>query len=57
MNNQTKHMIDEADIGSGEKQPGQEDTEKIIEQIGEIEQDAPQESESQENKPEKNGRK
>lgn len=34
MKNQERHMLDEADIGSGEKTPGQEDTDKIIEQIG-----------------------
>jgi hypothetical protein len=27
------HRIDEADIGSGEKPPGQRDTEKLIEQV------------------------
>ncbi|MES2537327.1 MAG: hypothetical protein V4632_15795 [Pseudomonadota bacterium] len=29
-----KHLPDEADIGSGEKNPGQKDTEKMIEQVG-----------------------
>jgi hypothetical protein len=27
-------LPDEADIGSGEKNPGQKDTEKMIEQVG-----------------------
>lgn len=37
MNNQKKeerHMLDEADIGSGEITPGQNDTDKLIEQVG-----------------------
>jgi hypothetical protein len=49
MQNQTKHMIDEADVGSGEKQPGQEEAEKIIEQIGEREQGTHQEGETRNN--------
>ena len=28
------HLIDEADVGSGEKTPGQRETEAIVEQIG-----------------------
>ncbi|MDB5762911.1 MAG: hypothetical protein JWQ21_1906 [Herminiimonas sp.] len=35
MTAQVKSLIDEADIGSGDKTPGQHDTEKMIEQIGE----------------------
>ena len=34
MNGQNEHMTNEEDIGSGEKAPGQQDTEKIIEQVG-----------------------
>jgi|GEM_PF-2753786 len=34
MKDQVKHMQDEPDIGSGEKNPGQVDTEKMIEQVG-----------------------
>ena len=30
---QSRHMSDEADIGSGEKTPAQRDTEEIIRQI------------------------
>jgi hypothetical protein len=33
MKTRTVHMPDEADIGSGEKSPGQHDTEKLIEQV------------------------
>lgn len=29
------HLLDEADVGSGEKSPGQQDTEALINQIGE----------------------
>lgn len=29
-----KHMPNEADVGSGEKEPGQQETEKMIEQVG-----------------------
>ncbi len=29
-----KHMPTEVDVGSGEKGPGQKDTEKMIEQVG-----------------------
>lgn len=32
--NKSTDMLDEADIGSGEREPGQQDTDKIIEQIG-----------------------
>lgn len=35
MENPIKHMPTEADVGSGEKEPGQKETEKMIEQIGE----------------------
>ncbi len=31
---QSPHLIDEADVGSGEKTPGQRETDAIIEQIG-----------------------
>jgi hypothetical protein len=34
MTKPVKHLPDEADIGSGEKSPGQKDTEKMIEQVG-----------------------
>lgn len=34
MQNPIKHMPTEADVGSGEKGPGQKDTEKMIEQVG-----------------------
>jgi hypothetical protein len=34
MTKQYKHLIDEADIGSGEKTPGQQETEKFIEEVG-----------------------
>ena len=36
-----ENMFDEADIGSGEITPGQEDTEKFIEQIGKSRQNLP----------------
>jgi hypothetical protein len=29
------HLLDEADVGSGEKSPGQQDTEALIDRIGE----------------------
>lgn len=34
MQNPIKHMPNEADVGSGEKGPGQKETEKMIEQVG-----------------------
>lgn len=34
MKQRITHLREEADIGSGEKTPGQQDTEKFIEQIG-----------------------
>lgn len=34
MQNPIKHMPTEADVGSGEKEPGQKETEKMIEQVG-----------------------
>jgi hypothetical protein len=34
MENPIKHMPTEADVGSGEKGPGQKETEKMIEQVG-----------------------
>lgn len=34
MKDPAKHMIVEEDVGSGEKTPGQEDTDKIIDQVG-----------------------
>ena len=34
MQNPIKHMPTEADVGSGEKGPGQRETEKMIEQVG-----------------------
>lgn len=34
MQNPIKHMPSEADVGSGEKEPGQQETEKMIEQVG-----------------------
>ncbi len=34
MENPIKHMPTEADVGSGEKGPGQKETEKLIEQVG-----------------------
>jgi hypothetical protein len=34
MENPIKHMPTEADVGSGEKEPGQKETEKMIEQVG-----------------------
>jgi hypothetical protein len=34
MQNPPAHLPEEADIGSGEKTPGQRDTEKLIEQVG-----------------------
>jgi hypothetical protein len=42
MKNQPANLPEEADIGSGEKTPGQQDTEKLIEQVGtERKQSAP----------------
>lgn len=38
MKEPSKHMQDEPDIGSGEKNPGQKDTEKMIEQVGTAQQ-------------------
>ena len=35
MQNPIIHMPNEADVGSGEKGPGQKETEKMIEQVGE----------------------
>ncbi len=34
MGKQTRHLRDEVDIGSGEKTPGEHDTEKLIEEVG-----------------------
>jgi len=34
MKKQVKHLQNEPDIGSGEKNPGQQETERMIEQIG-----------------------
>lgn len=34
MENPIKHMPTEVDVGSGEKGPGQKETEKMIEQVG-----------------------
>lgn len=34
MENPIKQMPTEADVGSGEKGPGQKETEKMIEQVG-----------------------
>ena len=31
--NQPKHLTQEADIGSGERSPGQQETDKMIEQV------------------------
>ena len=31
---ESAHLIDEADVGSGEKTPGQRETDAIVEQIG-----------------------
>lgn len=39
MKDPAKHMIVEEDVGSGEKTPGQEDTDKIIDQVGKKEPD------------------
>lgn len=30
---QPKHLVQEADIGSGERSPGQQETDKMIEQV------------------------
>lgn len=30
---QPKHLVQEADIGSGERDPGQQETDKMIEQV------------------------
>jgi hypothetical protein len=46
-----RHLPDEADIGSGEKNPGQKDTEKMIEQVG---RKPPQPEQSDENRRERN---
>lgn len=32
---ESPHLIDEADVGSGEKSPGQRETDAMVEQIGE----------------------
>jgi hypothetical protein len=34
MQNQIKHMPTEADVGSGEKGPGEKETEEMIRQVG-----------------------
>ena len=34
MQNRVTHMPTEADVGSGEKGPGERETEKMIEQVG-----------------------
>lgn len=34
MQNPVKHMPNEADVGSGEKGPGEQETDKMIEQVG-----------------------
>jgi hypothetical protein len=38
-----RNMLDEADIGSGERSPGQHDTDKIVDSIAEDRGDAPDE--------------
>jgi hypothetical protein len=34
MGSQRKHLLNEADIGSGDKSPAEEDTERMIEEVG-----------------------
>jgi len=34
MQNPIKHLPNEADVGSGEKGPGERETDKMIEQVG-----------------------
>jgi hypothetical protein len=34
MSNQPKHLIDEADVGSGDKTPADHETEQLIKEVG-----------------------
>lgn len=43
MQNRVTHMPTEADVGSGEKEPGERETEKMIEQVGDKVDDTPRE--------------
>ena len=40
MSNQPKHLIEEADVGSGDKTPADHETEKLIEEVGKAKQQA-----------------
>jgi hypothetical protein len=42
MGKQTRHLIDEADIGSGEKSPAQQETDNMIDQLGQPVERKPQ---------------
>lgn len=40
MSNQPKHLLDEADVGSGDKTPADHETEKLIQEVGQEKQKA-----------------
>jgi hypothetical protein len=50
MENPIKHMPTEADVGSGEKGPGQKETEKMIEQLGDKVSEAHEDIEQKDSK-------
>lgn len=55
MKEQIKHMQNEPDIGSGEKSPGQHETESMIEQVGRTQRTQQPAGSPQEEKKEKKG--
>ncbi|MGZ3159976.1 MAG: hypothetical protein ACXU7H_12890 [Burkholderiaceae bacterium] len=40
MSNEPKHLMNEADVGSGDKTAADHDTEKLIEQVGQAKKNA-----------------
>jgi hypothetical protein len=44
---QPKHLVQEADIGSGERGPGQQETDKMIEQVPQHSSATPNDAQNQ----------
>lgn len=40
MGNQTRHFMNESDVGSGDKTPADHETEKLIEEVGKARKNA-----------------
>lgn len=40
MGNQTRHFMNESDVGSGDKTPADHETEKLIEEVGKAKHNA-----------------